>query len=88
MTQKHTPGPWEYEVHGRARHMISAPEDRCGGYIIASMSNEAPCREANARLIAAAPDLLAALVRVADPDQEVADWIGDVQAAIAKATAA
>jgi hypothetical protein len=56
-----TPGPWEIEQNGRARLDISAPENQCGGYLIATMNPHAPCKEANARLIAAAPDLFAAL---------------------------
>jgi hypothetical protein len=44
--------------------------------------------EANARLIAAAPDLLAALewaVDTADAEQYEADWYADARMAIAKA---
>lgn len=46
------------------------------------------CQHANARLIAAAPDLLAALVwavETADTEQYEADWYAAARAAIAKA---
>ena len=61
--QKHTPGPWEAEWHRKYKQWNVFPEsgkavvsvtDLCGEY-----SKEET--EANARLIAAAPDLLEAL---------------------------
>ncbi len=56
MSAKHTPGPWK-EVGGRA---VFGPDHivicRCGNYSKSIMEDEA-----NARLIAAAPDLLDAL---------------------------
>lgn len=57
METKHTPGPWRYEStsgSNYARIFLSADEgdgDNLRGY----------CGEANARLIAAAPELLAAI---------------------------
>jgi hypothetical protein len=70
---KHTPGPW-FVVRMRgwsglsiARHSQSALEDIAGDYPIANMCEGSPYWEnkfpieANARLIAAAPDLLEAL---------------------------
>jgi hypothetical protein len=61
MNTKHTPGPWKVghlglRVVGDVRH---------GGMHGALQSTVAECeREADARLIAAAPELLAALQRI------------------------
>ena len=72
---KHTPGPWHTEPlqwdRGGSIAICSGGEN---GYIICTIAPEneqdeptedtairLPCDEANARLIAAAPDLLAAL---------------------------
>lgn len=56
MNTKHTPGPWIQQ--GR---YIVAPN----GFTVANLQ---PMGEHNARLIAAAPDLLALLQRMADGD--------------------
>ena len=89
---KHTPGPWEIdwyicregnkELWRVPRSIGPACTDHnhwAGNYITVD--------EADARLIAAAPDLLAALERIAD--ETAATWVCDVaRAAIAKATGA
>jgi hypothetical protein len=68
---KHTPGPWSYnqDEGGYQGHFIST-----GDYIIcdlpdaedflAGSKSAAPQTEANARLIAAAPDMLSLLKRL------------------------
>ena len=83
----HTPGPWRYENpsigSNYARIFFSADEkdgDNLCGY----------CGEANARLIAASPELLEALELILTADQRGfgLDYIkGCARAAIAKATA-
>lgn len=59
---KHTPGPWIADEAGRVGFTVFSPE---AGYIIGCHDDEgrygAIDSEANARLIAAAPDLLDAL---------------------------
>ena len=59
MTAKHTPGPWEW---GRdmGSFWIETEKD---GYSVASVNNHniTPQNEANAHLIAAAPEMLASL---------------------------
>ena len=58
MEAKHTPGPWDvhYTDTGAEIHPLS---DEDGLTLIADLpANECPNREADARLIAAAPDLL------------------------------
>jgi len=89
----HTPGPWTIEKSTRTDHHIIA-----GRRWIATASNHDfhPTQEenertiANARLIAAAPDLLAALQAIMD-DPDAVDHILHLDAvaadaAIAKAT--
>jgi len=87
----HTPGPWTYQVLDRddgTSFMVSTVEDDPAKWqAVAECSFDAP--KANARLIAAAPDLLAALEDIKklateagidyDPFEEIA------AAAIAKA---
>lgn len=57
----HTPGPWSYEASTKTIRSVPA------NYWLASMNSwdGAVNHEANARLIAAAPDLLAALQKAA-----------------------
>lgn len=95
MTTKHTPGPWDYKC---------APNGDCGiiseeMYILAETFSAIRAQDenaqaesvANARLIAAAPDMLEALKKFASWDQ---CWPGNInlegvcelgRAAIAKA---
>lgn len=59
-TQKHTPGPWHVDNHQDANHCVINP--RAGNWIAVLQHNgelHAPQQEANARLMAAAPNLLA-----------------------------
>jgi hypothetical protein len=79
METKHTPGPWE--IHGEA---ILGPHVGLSRKLICYVSShrEKPAPEvntANARLIAAAPELLGAL-------QVCADYIGDTYGAAGYAT--
>lgn len=53
---KHTPGPWHLIKNGPATSSVSA-----SGQWIATLSTRNNIERANARLIAAAPELLAAL---------------------------
>lgn len=72
---KHTPGPWEVEVHSYTYSIVRdvspfITED------VASVRRDGPQDSANARLISAAPELLEALETIltlrselwADPD--------------------
>lgn len=63
MTTKHTPGPWRYEAgrDGRPPYVIRRTE---GGFVVVGMT--ADRQEADARLIAAAPELLEALQKLLD----------------------
>lgn len=88
---KHTPGPWT--VHGRRAGLtIRDAKDRpVAEPWLTDISHDE--REANARLIAAAPELLAALYTVLGSDMaqreedegRVSDTLNTLRAAIAKA---
>lgn len=93
MHEKHTPGPWLYD--GRDGIAASTSDQLNGGYFTAEVMG--PDKVANARLIAAAPDLLT----VARDFNEVLRELGKfcecgeadcrttrLRAAIAKATGA
>lgn len=87
----HTPGPWVVRQDDQAYPNESFVNIK-NGYIEIGGARHA--REANARLIAAAPDLLAAAVAVVDrwdspiwKDQPATAWfINDLRKAIAKAS--
>lgn len=93
----HTPGPWRFQSGRGAvkRFHVQA----AGGYQIACTpeisrcESEAAGQEANARLIAAAPDLLGALesilnLPVDDSGERIIPpgYLDDARSAIAKAT--
>ncbi len=63
METKHTPGPWGYWSGYNAYDRIEAQVTAEGGdIVIASYNHLIAEGEANAKLIAAAPELLAALI--------------------------
>ena len=64
--QSHTPGPWWVERRvGDALQVNAEHRGKGSSYCIASVNHwEGPIDHANARLIAAAPDLLAACKRL------------------------
>ena len=75
METKHTPGPWKSEgygiwssVGGENRRVACTEYDRGEGPYKVKTEQEAV---SNARLIAAAPDLLAALIELLDQAGEV-----------------
>jgi hypothetical protein len=94
---KHTPRPWNYFVgDANGRGLIRIEQHNTGEHIASMLRNEAS--EANARLIAAAPDLLAALQGLLthaciadaapeDVDEEDRALERAARAAIAEATA-
>lgn len=102
MEHKHTPGPWEVRFdHPDVPEKIafirpaSHPHEYSGNEIssVYGCGPEAPGNEtakANASLIAAAPDLLAALRKAVDqalwPNESVSNALAEARAAIAKAT--
>ncbi|WP_139835872.1 hypothetical protein [Pseudomonas sp. R16(2017)] len=64
MQAKHTPGPWGYWSGYNYADQIEAQVTADGGdIVIASYNHLIPEGEANAKLIAAAPDLLSLAMR-------------------------
>lgn len=101
MSAQHTPGPWTYsrwDQFGDARFYVAQAEGApytpnysdVATLITETVSDERTAiQEANARLIAAAPELLAALQHVVrHRDQHNASDFEYYLAAIAKATGA
>jgi len=101
-TAQHTPGPWQVHKTNASRFGIRSGQDSLadvwamiGSPVLMDRAHEG---EANARLIAAAPDLLAALQLIAahEPvwgispqlDVLINTWIADARAAIARAIGA
>lgn len=86
----HTPGPWSYIGNG---DVVAKSDKYCGGEkdiasVFLTVNDE---DEANARLIAAAPDLLEALKDMLDGHEDACTGYGEgaadkARAAIAKAT--
>jgi len=84
---KHTPGPWEIKRHPDSCYKyISAPEHLALAQVVWCVEEEdrSPACEANAYLIAAAPDLLEALEIALDCAGD-AWWAEKAESAIAKA---
>ena len=92
MTAKHTPGPWVVRTIDQS---LATVETQDGEYIICAAAQlrgddwktEHAERKANARLIAAAPELLEALQFVMTASgEQLSTAFEQAQAAIAKAT--
>ena len=90
MTTKHTPGPWAFAKYSNKRFGVGVKGDQAF-FLLQCIDCDAdhPAAIANARLIAAAPDLLAALEWIhprngtwRTPDDATAEWI---EVVIAKA---
>jgi hypothetical protein len=92
MTTQHTPAPWSIEIdhHNNAAEYIRASADGEMYDLASVLCDETGNATANARLIAAAPDLLAALeaclYRLDAHDNQSAPECLAARAAIAKAT--
>ncbi len=89
---KHTLGPWVVDPAVRQGFTVYAPKE---GFIVGTQDEEgrygAIKSEANARLIAAAPDMLNALMDFVsyfghDNDNGLDEMLTNARAAIAKAT--
>lgn len=104
MNTKHTPGPWS-QSHRKSGNGYSTTEVYCAAgqtiatlawYPVPTPTGTTTSREANARLIAAAPDLLAALqdlfgaelekCMAFDGHDDQMEAVERARAAIAKAT--
>jgi len=93
MTTSHTSGPWTHEGQGDITGIENDPASGCVGKVDVAcvyLRTVPGKTEANARLIAAAPDLLTALEALADyVDERAGDNecrpLENARAAIAKA---
>ncbi len=92
MSAKHTQGPWDPAANWPPGMSMVCHHDGSGWRPVADCAVSGDAAEANARLIAAAPELLEALklaepyVRAAGKLFHLGDDLKRVQAAIAKAT--
>ena len=89
MATKHTPGKWWAGSDDDAHMVYVTTEDGVEAVADAGRDDgDAEAEAANAQLMAAAPDLLAALTAFLHADPDVfADEMAAARAAIAKATA-
>lgn len=97
MTTQHTPGPWHARVHSTYSHIWGPDGTKrgCIGSVNLHGDTSREEREANARLIAAAPELLEALrrawalvdsqIRCNAPTENAIKLAADIRAAIARA---
>lgn len=76
---EHTPGPWFVQVTGGLKECVTAQENGLWATV------EGMQRIENARLIAASPDLLAALKMALEAPDNDRSWEDDAIAAIKKA---
>ena len=90
---KHTPGPWSLDTENvgdylRGHVSVDAPDHGALALVVWKMEDDdqSPVCEANARLIAAAPDLLEALRFIEANTVEGGAFNKVARAAIAKAT--
>ena len=66
MTEKHTPGPWYYQEESDGyTHIVRGPS---GCFLYQGQQTDDGISEANARLIAKAPEMLEALEGIVDYD--------------------
>ena len=81
MSAQHTPGPWTFGYYGCNGYCIQGG----GQHIATSILYKKDGGEANARLIAAAPDLIAFAHRLAQCEiPEAEDYAAEARALIAK----
>ena len=84
MSAQHTPAPWSVEIdhHNNAPEFIRAYADGEMYDLASVLCDETGNASANARLMAAAPDLLAALQDLLNATEETYDNRHERQAAI------
>lgn len=73
MTAKHRPGPWGIFPHGEYKRMYIETENSPGYSICCFPAGHDETDKANARLIAAAPELLEALKMYVDTTSQPPD---------------
>jgi hypothetical protein len=93
MTLKHIPGPWHVGGTASRAEIVYAPDGFAICNCVTYHGKHGAAGPSNAALIAAAPDLLEALMRLSDiiasagvPWAEFGNALRDARAAISKAT--
>lgn len=71
---QHTPGPWTAKPHGN--HCFLMSENAQGFYCVCDVDTATEQGRANARLIAAAPDLLEALTELVTRRERASAKVG------------
>jgi len=83
---KFTPGPWRMDVEGASyAYEVVHTSPRGLRRVVARVASKSGLREADARLIAAAPELYAVLVEMADNIDGQIETAGDLEAEWSKA---
>ena len=79
MSTKHTPGPWQAVNSGRHEwsHWINGPDGQSSVVGVTRLARDPTRSDANARLIAAAPDLLEALSSCVKWIESAASTLGE-----------
>ncbi|RCI67954.1 hypothetical protein DT383_04965 [Pseudomonas aeruginosa] len=86
--QSYTPGPWDYwSGYNPVDELEAQITTEDGDIVIASYNRQIPEGEANAKLLAAAPELHEDLVALVECEQTTPELWEAARAAIAKATA-
>ncbi|MGK7164935.1 hypothetical protein ACSOT0_20415 [Pseudomonas aeruginosa] len=86
--QSYTPGPWDYwSGYNPVDELEAQITTEDGDIVIASYNRQILEGEANAKLLAAAPELLEALVALVECEQTTPELWEAARAAIAKSTA-
>ncbi|WP_377647308.1 hypothetical protein [Pseudomonas aeruginosa] len=86
--QSYTPGPWDYwSGYNPVDELEAQITTEDGDIVIASYNRQIPEGEANAKLLAAAPEPHEALVALVECEQTTPELWEAARAAIAKATA-
>jgi len=75
MSTTHTPGPWEVMADSQSTFRIHANDAGVAKTLRPSYGFDVVTSEANARLIAAAPDLLKALIDTPQDEDDPAVWM-------------
>lgn len=86
MSSKHTPGPWTFDLENRD---VVRTETGCNSILIAQLYKDSRT-EANARLIAASPELLELLEKILtdklkQPNGYAATFVQEIRVLVNKA---
>lgn len=75
--RSYTPGPWTIEPHGKGFALYSGRDAMHHGMNLVCLSEPDSNWEANARLIAAAPEMFELLETIENDDCAIPAWLWD-----------